>query len=289
MNLAQTLAVFVVTHGPQRAYEVMEQRSKRWFDPDLVKAAISLAKTEALWAGLDDPNIIAQVAALEPESQKLIVSEDTLDGICMAFAEVIDAKSPFTYRHSNGVAEAAVSIAGQLGMTAAEVVSMRRAALLHDIGKLCVPNAILEKPGKLTNEEWDVVKKHPYYTLEILRRIPGFEELSDMAAAHHERLDGRGYFRQLGAAQLSTPARVLAVADVYDALSAKRPYRDALPLETVFEIMHKDAPHALDAECLEALEGSKGNTSSSLAALSRGLGDPQNPTIPSIVPVEVHQ
>ena len=272
MNLAQTLAVFVVTHGPQAAIAVMEKRAKRWFDPDLVKAAQSLAKSETLWAGLDHPNLTAQVAQLEPHEHKLIVSEDTLDNICLAFAEVIDAKSPFTYRHSNGVAGAAVAIAGQFGMSDAEIIFIRRAALLHDIGKLCVPNAILEKPGKLTNEEWDVVKKHPYYTLEILRRIPGFEQLSDVAVAHHEKLDGSGYFRHWGAEQLNTPARILAVADVYDALAAKRPYRDALPLETVFEIMHKEAPRALDAECLEALETSKGDTPSSLTALSGSLG-----------------
>jgi putative nucleotidyltransferase with HDIG domain len=288
MNLAQTLAVFLVAHGPQSACEVIDQRSKRWFDPDLVKAAKSLAKTEALWAGLDHPDIIAQVAALEPREQRLIVSEDTLDNICMAFAEVIDAKSPFTYRHSNGVADAAVAIAGQLGMPASELITIRRAALLHDIGKLCVPNAILEKPGKLTNEEWDVVKKHPYYTLEILRRIPGFEQLSDMAAAHHEKLDGSGYFRHWGAEQLNTPARILAVADVYDALAAKRPYRDALPLETVFEIMHKEAPRALDAECLEALESSKDDTPSSLAALAGGLGASQDATS-EVTPSEVNK
>lgn len=284
MNLSQTLAVFLTTHGLEATHLVMDRRAKRWFDPDLVKAVKSLAKTGALWAGLDAPDITAQVAALEPREHKLLVSENTLDDICMAFAEVIDAKSPFTYRHSNGVADAAVAIAGQLGMPESDIVMIRRAALLHDIGKLSVPNSILEKPGKLTNEEWDVVKKHPYYTLEILKRIPGFEQLSDIAAAHHEKLDGSGYFRHWGAAQLNTPARILAVADVYDALSAKRPYRDALPLETVFGIMHKEAPRALDAECLEALESSQGDTPSSLTALAGSLGKSQ--PVVSETPVE---
>jgi putative nucleotidyltransferase with HDIG domain len=289
MNLAQTLAVFLEQHGPKGAHRVLEQRAKRWFDPDLVKAAKSLAKTEALWEGWDDPKIMARVEALEPQEHKLIVSEDTLDNICLAFAEVIDAKSPFTFRHSNGVADAAVAIAGQLGMTDAEIVSIRRAALLHDIGKLSVPNSILEKPGKLTNEEWGVVKKHPFYTLEILQRVPGFEQLSDVAAAHHEKLDGSGYFRQWGAAQLNTPARILAVADVYDALAARRPYRDALPLETVFEIMHKEAPRALDAQCLEALETSKGYLSSSLAALAGNLEEAQSSAMLPAAAVEVNK
>jgi putative nucleotidyltransferase with HDIG domain len=277
MNLAQTLAVFLTVHGPQGADAVIEQRAKRWFDPDLVNAAKSLAKTGALWAGLDDPNIIAQAAALEPQEHKLIVSEDTLDNICLAFAEVIDAKSPFTYRHSTGVAAAAVAIGEQLGMPESEIVFLRRAALLHDIGKLSVPNSILEKPGKLNAQEWDVVKKHPYYTLEVLRRIPGFEQMSEVAAAHHEKLDGSGYFRHRGAEQMSTSARILAVADVYDALHAKRPYRDALPPETVFEIMHKETPHGLDPQCLEALQMSQSDVSSSLAALASKLGSSHAP------------
>ncbi len=284
MNLSQTLAVFYVTHGPRAATDVMERRSNRWFDPDLVKAARALIKSKVLWEDLDDINVIEHISPLEPQEYTLMAGEDMLDNICMAFAEVIDAKSPFTYRHSNGVAAAAITIAGQLGMSAAEIVSIRRAALLHDIGKLSVPNTILEKPGKLTEQEWDVVKKHPYYTWEILRRIPGFQELSEVAAAHHEKLDGSGYFRQWGADQLNTPARILAVADVYDALAAKRPYRDALPLETVFQIMHKEAPRALDAECLEALQTSRANVSTSLAALAAGVGTSQSPEFKSQSP-----
>jgi HD-GYP domain-containing protein (c-di-GMP phosphodiesterase class II) len=139
---------------------------------------------------------------------------------------------------------------------------LRRAALLHDIGKLSVPNSILEKPGKLTGEEWKVVKAHPFYTLEILNRIPGFQRLSQDAAAHHEKLDGSGYWRGWGSDQLSRYARILAVADIFDALHAKRPYRDGLPIEKVFEILRQDAPHALDLPCVEALIASKTDSES---------------------------
>jgi HD-GYP domain-containing protein (c-di-GMP phosphodiesterase class II) len=120
-----------------------------------------------------------------------------------------------------------------------------------------VPNMVLEKPGKLTDEEWKIVKMHPYYTLEILRRIPGFEALGEEAAAHHEKLDGSGYWRGLVGEQLSTFARILAVADIFDALRAKRPYRDSLPLEKAFSIMRGESPHALDLPCLEALIAAK--------------------------------
>jgi putative nucleotidyltransferase with HDIG domain len=251
-NLSQTLDVFYTASGPQAAIDTARKRSGRWFDPQLVRAAESLANRNALWASIEDANWL--VIGLEPGSKSFVADETTLENICMAFADVIDAKTPFTYRHSTGVAGAAVAIAQTLSMTDSEVKLIHRAALLHDIGKLGVPNTILEKPGKLTNDEWDVVKKHPYDSSEILKRIPGFQDLAEMAAAHHEKLDGSGYFRKLQAEQLSLSTRILVIADIYDALSAKRPYRDALPLEHVFQIMDKEAPHALDANCLEALK-----------------------------------
>jgi putative nucleotidyltransferase with HDIG domain len=256
-NLSQTLDVFLTAQGPAASIEAVRRRSGRWFDPELVKAAVSLSNTGALWSGLDSEDLINKVVALEPEQRRLRANEDTIDNICMGFAEVIDAKSPFTYRHSSGVADAAVEIARWFGMSAREMKLLRRAALLHDIGKLSVPNSILEKPAKLSAEEWKVVQDHPYYTLEILKRIPGFEDMSEYAAAHHERLDGSGYWRGWGSEQLSSSARILAVADVFDALHAKRPYRDSLPLEKVFSMMRKDAPRALDLPCVEALIESK--------------------------------
>jgi putative nucleotidyltransferase with HDIG domain len=259
-NLSQTLDVFLTARGPAAAIEAVRRRSGRWFDPELVKAAVSLSNTGALWSGLDSEDLINKVVALEPEQRRITASEDTVDNICVAFSEVIDAKSPFTYRHSSGVADAAVEIARWFGMSAREMKLLRRAALLHDIGKLSVPNSILEKPGKLTAEEWKVVQDHPYYTLEILKRIPGFEAMSEDAAAHHERLDGTGYWRGWGSEQMSSAARILAVADVFDALHAKRPYRDSLPLEKVFSMMRKDAPQALDLPCVEALIESKADS-----------------------------
>jgi putative nucleotidyltransferase with HDIG domain len=281
MNLSQTLAVFLVRQGPDAAIQAAVKRAGRWFDPELVKAALALEKTGVLWTYLDSPNLLLEVSALEPEDRRLVLGEKELDSICLAFAEVIDAKSPFTYTHSTGVAKAAVAIAEQLELNQTEIAFLRRAALLHDIGKLSVPNAILEKPGKLTDVEWEVVKQHPYYTLEILRKIPGFDVLSDVAAAHHEKLDGTGYFRHWGADQLSLPARILVVADIFDALSAARPYRDALPLEKVFAIMEKDAPRALDARCLEALELATQDVGTAVTALSAGVGISPEPLVPT--------
>jgi HD-GYP domain-containing protein (c-di-GMP phosphodiesterase class II) len=259
-NLSQTLDVFFTAKGPNVALEAAQKRSGRWFDPELVKAAACLANSGALWDGLDDKNLLRKIASLEPENRRVSATEDSVDKICTAFAEVIDSKSPFTYRHSSGVADAAVEIGQWFGMNPKGLKQLRRAALLHDIGKLSVPNSILEKPGKLTNEEWISVKAHPYFTLEILKKIPGFDRLSQDAAAHHEKLDGSGYWRGWGSEQLSRFARILAVADIFDALHAKRPYRDGMPLEKVFQMLRSDAPHALDLPCVEALIASKTNS-----------------------------
>ena len=274
MNLSQTLEVFHVNRGPEAAIEVVRTRSGRWFDPELVRVAESLAN-QGLWDGLDQEHPISHALTLEPEERRMLANDDTIDKICQAFAEIIDAKSPFTYRHSNGVADAVMAISRQLELSEEDVTFMRRAALVHDIGKLSVSNSILEKPAALDDNEWDIVKKHPYYTFEILRRIPGFEELSEVAGAHHEKLDGSGYYAHLSAEQLSLEMRILAVADIFDALAAKRPYRDAMPLDKVFEIMQKDAPRAIDAQCLDALmmhhAGASGS-SQDLLGLSANVG-----------------
>jgi putative nucleotidyltransferase with HDIG domain len=261
-NLSQTMDVFFHARGPEAAVEAAQKRSGRWFDPELVKAAASLAHSGELWKGLNDKDLVGKVASLEPEHRQVTANEDAVDRICTAFAEVIDAKSPFTYRHSNGVADAAMEIGQWFGMTPKSLKLLRRAALLHDIGKLSVPNSVLEKPAKLTTDEWKFITAHPYYTLEILNKIPGFKRLSQDAAAHHEKLDGSGYWRGWGADQLSRFARILAVADIFDALHAKRPYRDGMPLEKVFQMLRQDAPHALDLPCVEALIASKTNSDS---------------------------
>ena len=253
MLLAQTLENYFALEGPEAALAVIGKRSRKWFDPDLVLAACSIAKRGELWRDLTAEDPTALVLDLEPKRFTRKTNEATLDSICLAFAQVVDAKSPFTFNHSNGVANAAVSIARTLGMPRERVIFMRQAALLHDLGKLGVPNTILEKPGKLEESEWQVMRQHPFYTWKVLRQMPGMEEMSEVAASHHEKLNGKGYFRGLEAEQLSLESRILAVADVFDALSAKRPYRDSLPRETVFEILRKDGPQALDSDCVEAL------------------------------------
>jgi putative nucleotidyltransferase with HDIG domain len=253
MLLAQTLDVFYTSAGPQEALDVIQKRSRAWFDPGVVKAAQALAKSQKLWTGLEKVDPLPLALIFEPGQRMLTPGDVSLDAVCQAFAQIVDAKSPFTYNHSNGVANAAVAIARTLNFDPARILFIRHAALLHDLGKMAVSNAILEKAGKPDDSEWQILREHPAHTWNILRSVGGFEELSEVAASHHERLNGKGYHRGLTGDQLSTEARILVVSDIFDALSAKRPYRDALPIEKVFAIMRNDAPHALDATCLEAL------------------------------------
>jgi putative nucleotidyltransferase with HDIG domain len=257
--VAQHLDVFASGEGPDHAIAVLKQRSGRWFDPEIVRAVASLHRTRELWkdslAIIPEQEIRAAVLALEPR-ENLYLGPDEIDRVCEAFSDVTDAKSPFTVDHSMGVTDAALRIAQTLGLGLDRTVLVRRAALLHDIGKLRIPNSILHKQGKLTVEEFLIVKEHPALTRRILGRIPAFRELANVAGAHHEKLDGTGYPNQLNAKDLCLEARVVAVADVYAALSEVRPYRESLDIGQVTEIMKKELPDKLDPEVFEALMSS---------------------------------
>ena len=254
VGLAQVAEIFASERGPAEAATVVRQRRGSWFDPEIVNAFLSIAKDESLWQTCASPSIDATVASAEPEGRAIEADESRLNDIAVAFAWVIDAKSPFTYHHSERVADFAVKIGRELGVDDAAAVRLRRAGLLHDIGKLSVPNRILDKPGKLTPREWEAIKLHPYYTYQILERVPVFGELAFDASAHHERIDGRGYFRNLPGAQLSGHAKILAAADQLDALSAERPYRGKLPPDRVIEILRAERGTGLDPDCVDAAQ-----------------------------------
>jgi HD-GYP domain-containing protein (c-di-GMP phosphodiesterase class II) len=254
--VAQHLDVFASETSVENAIAVLIERGGKWFDPELVSIAVSLHRSRTLWdfclASVPEAQVRGAVLALEPgESVQLGAGE--IDLVCEAFSDVVDAKSPFTSRHSHGVADAADAIAKTLGYSGERLHMVHRAALLHDLGKLRVPNSILDKEGKLTSDEFTVVKEHPALTQQILARIPAFREMAVIAGAHHERLDGTGYPNRLGAGALGPEARIIAVADVYAALSEERPYREGLDLSQIAAIMTKDIPHKLDPECYDAL------------------------------------
>jgi putative nucleotidyltransferase with HDIG domain len=254
LGLSQTVEVFHRRDGLEAALEMAKSRSGTWFDPQLVKALRSTRHDTAFWDRMHSTDPLKEAMTFEPEEKRVRASEDLLDRIASGFGQVIDAKSPWTYRHSEGVAEIAAGIASVMGYEGEELRLLRRAALLHDIGKLGISNLILDKPGRLDETELAQMRKHPLYTRQILERVSGFREIAAMAAAHHERLDGKGYDCGLDSSALPTQVRILSVADMYEALAAKRPYRQDLSEEQVMDIIHKNVGTALDPACVEALE-----------------------------------
>lgn len=249
LALAQTLEVSVSERGLEDAFDAILDRR---FDPEVIRAAGVVRADRSFWERHHrlrvDPALVLPTPAL---AGKLPVG--SLDDVCTAFAEIVDAKSSFTAAHSSRVAEYAVAVGRHMGLGPAKIAEIRRAALLHDIGKLGIPNAILDKPGRLTPEEFEIVKRHPRFTLEILSPIRGFARIAAIASAHHERLDGTGYWRGLRAEDLDVEMRILAVADVFDALSARRPYREALPIESALDRLRRSAGSHLDPACVEAM------------------------------------
>ncbi len=236
LAVASALDVFTSAFGPRRALRTLQSRRGSWYQGELVDLVVDLAR-DGLTHELADGNLEARIGELEPNSLVRLSDETDVDRIATAFADVVDAKSPFTGAHSRNVAILAEGLATQLGLPADDVRDIRRGGLLHDIGKLGVPNRILDKPGRLTADEYLQVREHPELSLRILAPVAIFSRVAEIAAAHHERLDGTGYFRGLDAERLGLGARIVAVADVYEALTADRPYREAMAPEAALAVM----------------------------------------------------
>lgn len=254
--LAQVIDVFHTTGGPGAALDEIRQRSGAWFDPHLVQAFESVADDDAFWAMLAAPEIDAAILALEPAAHIVDLDDDYLDDIAAAFGQVVDSKSPYTSGHSARVALYTDLIAEEMGLSAERRRWLKRGALLHDVGKLGVSNSVLDKPGKLDDEEWAAVKAHAMYTETILARIAAFSELAVVAAAHHERLDGKGYPRGLSAERICLETRIITTADIFDAITAERPYRGAIPIPRTLEMMAENLGTAIDERCFAALKRS---------------------------------
>ncbi len=253
MNLAQTVELFLARGDRLAAAEALRARRGRWFDPLLADLALELLGDDAWCTGIRSPEAADQVMQLEPAARVRVVDDHALDQIAEAFADIIDAKSPFTYRHSTMVAAYAQATARQLGFSEDGVRQMYRAGLLHDIGKLGISNRILDKPGPLNTLERAEMKQHPHYTWEILRRVRAFEDFALLAALHHEKLDGSGYPWGRTAEDLDMPARVLVVADIYEAVTESRAYRTGLSNPEAMEILRAQATIRLDSDAIEAL------------------------------------
>lgn len=251
--LAQVVDVFHSHAGRVAAMDEVARRSGSWLDPALAAAFAKVAADPLFWSGLASPFLDAKLLALAPHEHRRTVDDDYLDSIATAFGSVIDAKSPFTAGHSVRVADLAQKIGAEMGVLPARRRWLHRAALLHDVGKLGVSNSILDKPGKLDEREWVLMRDHAVHTQAILGRIGVLADLAPIAAAHHEKLDGCGYPLGLKDGQIRRETRIITVCDYYDALTSDRPYRAATTRTDAMAIIAAEVGTAIDGDCYEAL------------------------------------
>ncbi|MFW6026121.1 MAG: HD-GYP domain-containing protein [Candidatus Woesearchaeota archaeon] len=234
----------------------IEAKSGQWFDPEVVGAFKNLAKRESFWLNIKTEEYNRVLENWGKETNMKIDLEN-LESIASVMANLIDRISPFTSRHSSGVATIAAMLTHELGFNELEQRAMRIAGLFHDLGKLIIPAEIIEKEEKLNDDEYMIIKQHPYYSYRLLTKIRGLGNIPEWAAFHHERLNGNGYPFHLGAENLNFGSRILAVSDVFQALTEDRPYRNAFSMGQALNIIDemKDE-NELDEEVVFALKES---------------------------------
>jgi HD-GYP domain-containing protein (c-di-GMP phosphodiesterase class II) len=250
LHVARDADALCAHAGEDAAVAAVGERAGGAYDPDL--AALLCADGGRLLRDRGEAALWDAVMARSPEGAGL--HGERLDAACAAVADFVDLKSPWTLGHSRGVAELAEAAAWRVGLEEPEVDVVRHAALLHDLGRVGISNAIWDKPGPLDAAEWERVRLHPYYTERALARAPELAELGELGGAHHERLDGSGYHRRLRAESLPTSARLIAAADVYHALTEDRPYRAAFSGESAAAVLREEVRGGrLDAQAAEAV------------------------------------
>ena len=252
-NLAQTMDIFLGAHGVDATMRMLKDRRRTWFDPQLSDLVLKWRRDAEWWAWLRESAPEVEVSALEPREPQRLVRSTGLDLVAQSFADIVDAKSPFTYRHSTNVSRWARALGAKFFTDEDELTRLSRAGLLHDVGKLGVSNTILDKNGPLSDGERAAMQAHPVHTWEILRRVRVFSDFARIASLHHEKLDGSGYPWNVPAEGLDLQSRILIVSDIFEALTADRPYRAGMPIKTALALLEKDRGKKLDADVLDAL------------------------------------
>jgi HD-GYP domain-containing protein (c-di-GMP phosphodiesterase class II) len=237
--------------GAEHTVRLMRERAGHAFDPE-VAACIVEAGAEIL-AFDESVSAWEEVLALEP-SPPLVLEEDAIARGLAAMGSFADLVSPYLTGHSSGVAELAGAAAQRCRIDAAGVTAIRRAGLVHDLGRVAVHPRIWQQPGPLTADEWEQVRLHPYHTERVLSRSAFLSALSPVAGAHHERLDGSGYHRAAAGPELAFPARLLAAADAYHAMTEPRPHRPPLAPERAAQTLAEEASAGrLDPDAVTAV------------------------------------
>ena len=226
-----------------------------YFDPELVDIFLTASDNDAFWITMETPYLEEFLRIHPAGSDEIKVDFDRLYAIAAIFAEIVDAKSPFTAEHSHGVASLARFLAEKYGLPQPVCRQIEVAGLLHDLGKLQVPDMILEFEGSLSPEELATMHHHSYVTHQILNKVQGLEDIALWASNHHEKLDGSGYPHRRTAESLTIESRIIMVADIFQALAQNRPYRGPQPPEVIVDILKKGvARNQLDAELVNLVE-----------------------------------
>jgi HD-GYP domain-containing protein (c-di-GMP phosphodiesterase class II)/DNA-binding CsgD family transcriptional regulator len=259
LQLAHVVEIHHRIAGRDDTVEMVRRRRGGQFDPTVVDSF--LGDAGGAFGRLEEDSAWDAVLESEPEPRPWI-PPSRLDAVAEAFADFVDLKSPYLLGHSSGVAALATAAGRLYSLTDADLKLVRNAALLHDLGRVSVPNGIWDKPGPLSSSEWERVRLHPYYSERVLSASPVLSPLATVAGMHHERLDGAGYHRGAPAALQSAPARLLAAADVFHALSEPRPHRPPLPLDRARrEFEGEIAAGRLDREAAGAVLAAAGQKS----------------------------
>ncbi|MDD3223974.1 MAG: HD domain-containing protein [Clostridium sp.] len=209
------------------------------FSCRIASAFLKISSKEIFWFDMENVSFIDFILNnISPNINTYIDLYD-FEKIALIMAKIIDSKSSFTAKHSRGIAQLAYLVSKHIGYSDEKCLKMRIAGLLHDVGKLAIPNNILDKNGKLTDSEFSIIKSHVYYTKIFLDRIDGIKDISDWASNHHEKLNGTGYPRKLNSSNLSEECRIMCVCDIYQALTEDRPYRSGLSTEKAFTILNE--------------------------------------------------
>ena len=239
--------------------EVIASRAGHAFDPQIAAAFLSNA-AEVLGSPEPSATVWGEVLAAEPKPW-LTLEGDAIEQALGAIGAFSDLVSPHLAGHCAGVAEVAAAAAALRGFEPAEVTRIRRAALVHDVGRTAIGSRVWEKPGPLTADEREQVRLHPYHTERVLAASPFLSDLAGIAMAHHERLDGSGYHRGLDSSSLSPSARLLAAADAYQSKTEPRPYREPLsPKEATDVLIGKAKAGGLDPVMVKAVAEAAGET-----------------------------
>lgn len=241
-----------ILHQTDDIVEAVRKLQNGKANEKIVSHFIDISKREDFWLNLVSPRLSSILLHNGP-LRDIYVDPDDILLVSNLYRDLIDFKSAYTATHTTGVAECASKLSELFGFAGTDIMNMKIAGNFHDIGKLLIPNSILEKPGKLTDHEYAIMRCHSYYTFHTLDSIGGLGKITEWAAFHHERLDGSGYPFHYCGDRIDTGARIMAVADIFTALIEDRPYRKGMDRNQIYQIIKAQIPRQLDEKAVDLL------------------------------------